>query len=203
VVVAGLSNAYSHYITTFEEYSIQRYEGASTLYGPNTLAGYQQEYSKLAAALAQGQPYPPGPTPPDLSGKTFSFMPPVFVDEPPYFGYFGEVDTDVQSSYHTGDTVEVVFWGANPRNDYRTQSTFLTVNQWVGNNWNIILNDGDFETKFEWQRSGLTASLITITWQIPPWTPSGIYRISTFGTSKDWLGNLTPYNGTSSSFSVL
>lgn len=33
VVVAGPSNTYSHYITTREEYSIQRYEGASTIYG--------------------------------------------------------------------------------------------------------------------------------------------------------------------------
>lgn len=34
VVIAGPANAYAHYITTPEEYSVQRYEGASTLYGP-------------------------------------------------------------------------------------------------------------------------------------------------------------------------
>ena len=34
VVVAGPANAYSHYIATPEEYSVQRYEGASTIYGP-------------------------------------------------------------------------------------------------------------------------------------------------------------------------
>lgn len=33
VVVAGPGNTYGHYITTKEEYSVQRYEGASTLYG--------------------------------------------------------------------------------------------------------------------------------------------------------------------------
>ncbi|KAJ7193999.1 Neutral/alkaline nonlysosomal ceramidase, partial [Mycena pura] len=33
VVVAGPANAYAHYITTREEYEVQRYEGASTLYG--------------------------------------------------------------------------------------------------------------------------------------------------------------------------
>ena len=31
---------------------VQRYEGASTVYGPYTLVAYQQEFSKLAAALA-------------------------------------------------------------------------------------------------------------------------------------------------------
>jgi neutral ceramidase len=32
VVIAGLANSYTHYVTTFEEYAGQRYEAASTLY---------------------------------------------------------------------------------------------------------------------------------------------------------------------------
>jgi neutral ceramidase len=42
VVIAGLSNTYSSYITTFEEYQMQRYEGASTIFGPHTLDAYIQ-----------------------------------------------------------------------------------------------------------------------------------------------------------------
>jgi len=34
VVIAGPANTYGHYVTTIEEYSVQRYEGASTLFGP-------------------------------------------------------------------------------------------------------------------------------------------------------------------------
>ncbi|KAG8888773.1 hypothetical protein FRC00_014667, partial [Tulasnella sp. 408] len=34
VVAVGPANTYAHYTTTREEYGIQRYEGASTLYGP-------------------------------------------------------------------------------------------------------------------------------------------------------------------------
>lgn len=63
VVIAGLSNEYTHYITTYEEYQVQRYEGASTLYGPHTLDAYLQEFSALATALASGSPVPPGPIP--------------------------------------------------------------------------------------------------------------------------------------------
>ena len=33
VVVAGPANVYGHYVTTREEYGIQRYEGASTIFG--------------------------------------------------------------------------------------------------------------------------------------------------------------------------
>jgi len=43
----------TNYIATPEEYSIQRYEGVSTIYGPYTLPAYIQEYNKLAVALAK------------------------------------------------------------------------------------------------------------------------------------------------------
>jgi len=42
VVLAGLTNTYSSYVTTFEEYAVQRYEGASTIFGPHTLDAYIQ-----------------------------------------------------------------------------------------------------------------------------------------------------------------
>lgn len=35
-VIGGPANSYTHYIATPEEYAIQRYEGASTLYGQFT-----------------------------------------------------------------------------------------------------------------------------------------------------------------------
>ncbi|GKT86160.1 neutral ceramidase precursor [Colletotrichum tofieldiae] len=40
VVLGGPANTYAHYIATPEEYAVQRYEGASTLFGPNTLPAY-------------------------------------------------------------------------------------------------------------------------------------------------------------------
>lgn len=53
VVIAGLSNVYSHYIATYEEYKKQRYEAASTIYGPHTLDAYLQHYPVLAAAIVE------------------------------------------------------------------------------------------------------------------------------------------------------
>ena len=52
-MIAGLSNTYADYIVTPEEYSVQRYEGGSTIYGPYTLPAYIQEFNKLAVALAK------------------------------------------------------------------------------------------------------------------------------------------------------
>jgi len=51
LALATYANDYSQYITTKEEYDMQHYEGASTLFGPYTLEAYQQEFKKLAKAL--------------------------------------------------------------------------------------------------------------------------------------------------------
>jgi len=203
IVIAGLSNAYSHYIATYEEYQYQRYEAASTLFGQHTLAAYQQLYSEIIVSMATGQPVPPGPTPPDLAGETPSFQPGVIVDGHPIFGSFGEVKHDVNATYSGGDTAYCVFWGANPRNDFRTQDTFLTVEQLQDDGtWMVILNDGDWETRYHWERYGIDESLITVTWLFPADQSSGSYRLRHFGNWKSLLGNISPYQGTSSTFAV-
>ena len=51
VLLAGLSNVYTHYITTYEEYQRQRYEAASTIFGPHTLRAYMQQYAFLTEKL--------------------------------------------------------------------------------------------------------------------------------------------------------
>lgn len=63
VALGKYANEYSPYITTPEEYGAQHYEGASTLFGPHTLAAYQQVAAQLARAIAQGKRSPPGPAP--------------------------------------------------------------------------------------------------------------------------------------------
>ena len=52
VGVSNYTNGYSGYVTTAEEYAAQHYEGASTLYGPNTLAAYELVVRGLATAVA-------------------------------------------------------------------------------------------------------------------------------------------------------
>ena len=69
VLIAGLSNAYAGYLSTREEYAKQDYEGASTHFGPWTLAAVQQEVDKLAVAMRTGATVAPGPTPRDLRNE--------------------------------------------------------------------------------------------------------------------------------------
>jgi neutral ceramidase len=54
VVVVGLTNEYLQYVATPEEYTLQFYEGASTLYGPNTTRMLRDHVQCLGRALVGG-----------------------------------------------------------------------------------------------------------------------------------------------------
>jgi neutral ceramidase len=74
-VIAGLSNTYADYTTTFEEYQGQRYEAASTIYGPHQLAAYTQEFQKIAVAMAKGINPRSGLIPQDFSAHIHNVIP--------------------------------------------------------------------------------------------------------------------------------
>ena len=54
-VVAGLANGYLQYVTTRREYEVQKYEGASTLYGPAMAEYFEQRFLLLARSMT-GEP---------------------------------------------------------------------------------------------------------------------------------------------------
>jgi neutral ceramidase len=52
-VVVSVSNGYTGYCTTPEEYGVQRYEGGHTLYGPNTNPFIVAQAAKLVGDMAR------------------------------------------------------------------------------------------------------------------------------------------------------
>ncbi|KAM7463996.1 hypothetical protein LguiA_032117 [Lonicera macranthoides] len=207
IVIAGLTNAYSQYVTTFEEYQVQRYEGASTLYGPHTLSAYIQEFKKLASSLITNQKVEPGPRPPDLLDQQISLLPPVILDTTPLGVSFGDVKTDIppNSTFKWGDIVKVIFWSACPRNDLLTGGTYALVEILQDNeNWVPAYDDDDFCLRFKWSRPAKLSprSYATIEWRVPELAVPGVYRISHFGASKDLFGSIRHFTGTSSAFVV-
>ncbi|KAL1307247.1 hypothetical protein HN51_049220 [Arachis hypogaea] len=207
VVIAGLTNTYSQYVTTFEEYEVQRYEGASTLFGPHTLSAYIQEFTKLANALISGQPVEPGPQPPDLLDKQISLLTPVVVDTTPLGSNFGDVISDVpkNATFKRGDMVSVTFWSACPRNDLMTEGTFSLVEFLQGKEtWVPTYDDDDFCLRFKWSRPSKLSSRskATIEWRIPQDVAPGVYRIKHFGAAKSLLGSIRHFTGSSSAFVV-
>ncbi|PTL80075.1 neutral/alkaline non-lysosomal ceramidase N-terminal domain-containing protein [Vitiosangium sp. GDMCC 1.1324] len=207
VVIAGLSNAYSGYVTTREEYARQEYEGASTHFGPWTLAALQQEFDMLARALREGTSLPPGPTPRDLCHQQSQLRPGVLFDDKPLWADFGDVFRDARASYARGETVRVTFWGGHPKNDLHIQGTYLRVQRRSGLLWEDVAYDWDWETKYTWRRAWclptLACSHVTVEWTIPQDARPGTYRILHEGDWKSgWDGRVRPYQGTSRTFTV-
>lgn len=206
VVFAGLSNIYTHYITTREEYGVQRYEGASTIYGPHTLEAYQKQYELLAENLVSHKSLPPGPAIPNLLSKQITFKAGVVYDGSPLGKSFGQVLSDVKDSYAKGEKVVVTFVSGHPRNNPMLESTYLTVEKLGddGHSWEVVATDANWETKFYWRRTAplFGQSQATVTWDIPDDAAPGTYRIRHFGHSKNLLQMVSPYEGSSSRFKV-
>ncbi len=207
VVIAGLSNAYAGYLVTREEYAKQDYEGASTHFGPWQLAAVQQEVTKLAAALRDGTPVAPGPTPRDLRNEQTTVQTGVVFDDKLLTVSFGSVVTNARAAYLRGETASVTYWGGHPKNNLRRQGSFLQVQRKSGTSWVTVANDWDWETKYKWARNNcvptLACSHVTVEWKIPADTVPGTYRIRHDGDWKSgWDGLIRPYTGYSREFTV-
>jgi neutral ceramidase len=207
VTIAGLGNSWNHYTTTYEEYQAQRYEAASTIYGPHTLSAYLQEFRRITNDLVTGAESASDPPPEDLTSKLIELNPGVIFDSHPLLHKYGAVRKDAQSAYKVGERVDVTFQSANPRNNLRTQDTFLTVERQDGDSWKRVATDGDWETYFRWKHTGIipeisAESTTTVTWQIPTDAQAGTYRICHFGDYKEVVGQVNSFSGCSSSFTV-
>lgn len=208
VILAGLSNAYSSYVATFEEYQIQRYEGASTIYGPHTLDAYLLKFSELAQHLVNGTTPEPGPDPPNLLNRQISLRPGVVFDTPPHSKHFGDCILQPEEEYKPGSTVVVRFISGHPRNDLMTEKSFLTVERLIdekNGTYQVISTDSSLDTKFFWKRTNIILghSEAIISWEIPLDTKPGLYRIRHFGASKNFLQSIKSYSGQTNLFKVI
>ncbi|KAH8802726.1 neutral/alkaline non-lysosomal ceramidase [Xylogone sp. PMI_703] len=206
VVLGGPANTYAHYVATEEEYGIQRYEGASTLYGPHELEGYiyvTTQNIKYLAPDSTTQP-PPGPSPPNNANSSLSFITPVVFDAAPIFQSFGQVSTQPKASYAPGDVVNVTFVGANPRNNLRQEGTFAAVEQQSGSTWTQVRSDWDWSLVYTWTRVStiLGTSSVVISWETESDVQPGTYRIRYYGDSKSISGKITAFQGVSNSFTI-
>ncbi|CAL8074457.1 unnamed protein product [Orchesella dallaii] len=193
VVIAGLSNVYTHYITTYEEYQKQRYEAASTIYGPHTLQAYLKQYDILAASMLDGTNLDPGTPPPDLSGNQFNLIGKISRDTTPFLKNFGDCLLEPLPIVNPNDTVVVKFAGGHPRHDSMREGTFLLVEKCEecgddtgSERWTTVATDADWSTKFHWSRPKFlsTESVIEISWKVPADALPGNYRIRHFGYHK-------------------
>ncbi|KAK4119295.1 Neutral/alkaline nonlysosomal ceramidase [Parathielavia appendiculata] len=209
VILGGPANTYAHYVTTPEEYAVQRYEGASTLYGQWELPAYINLTLRalpFLAPTASGSP-PPGPSPPDNRERSLSFITGVVQDNAPPGTSFGSVKTQPANSYSRGAIVTATFVGANPRNNLRLEGTFAAVEKLgsEGNTWTQVLSDADWRLVYSWKRANflLGYSEVTISWETDQQLDAaGTYRLKYYGDAKPLIGNIRAFTGTTNSFTL-
>jgi neutral ceramidase len=207
VVVAGLVNDFVHYLTTREEYATQQYEGASTVYGPWSLAAVKQETRRLALSLRDGGQPDAGPAYPRTTPvlRRVPYIP----FDPPGGTAFGEVVADAPPTVAPGEIVSAVFQAGHPRNNLMTQDSFVFAERLnADGEWEIVARDRDPELRFIWDPailpplpldSPLTGpSTAEAAWHIPRNTPEGTYRLRHQGEAVPG----GPYEGISSPFTV-
>ncbi|ORY61323.1 Neutral/alkaline nonlysosomal ceramidase [Pseudomassariella vexata] len=207
VVLGGPANTYAHYCATPEEYAIQRYEGASTLYGPWELPAYiNLTVSKLhyLSPTATGAP-PAGPSPPDNRETSLSFISGVVFDAAPLGSSFGDCKVQPNTTYARGAVVNATFVGANPRNNLRLEGTFAAVEKLVGTEWTEVRDDSDWFLVYTWTRTNtvLGYSDVVISWETESDAETGTYRIKYYGDRKALIGGgIAAFEGTSRSFTL-
>jgi neutral ceramidase len=210
ITIAGYANDYAGYVATREEYEVQHYEGAATLYGPWTQAGYQQEFARLAADLAAERPSATDQAPLDVRGTVRPTPLETAFDRAPSGGNFGDIVRDVESIYIRGARATASFWTGNPNNGYRADRRFAFVQRQDGGQWRDVAGDGDWEVKCRFAQGGeasnenanpvsVAAPLAkaptarvdaespyqaTIEWEIPEDAEPGTHRIVHRGTYK-------------------
>jgi neutral ceramidase len=209
VVLGGPGNTYCHYAVTPEEYTVQRYEGASTLHGPHTLDAYiNLTVSALPYLAPTSTTQPPkGPQPPDSRSQSTSFLTDVVFDVAPIGKKIGACTKQpAATSFKVGATVSATFQGASPRNNLRLEGTYAAVDQLVDGQWKRVRSDYDWFLVFEWTRTNVVLgwSDVRISWEtaddnVQP----GTYRLHYYGDLKAFgTGKVHAFEGVSNSFAI-
>ncbi|CAE7457739.1 Tars1 [Symbiodinium natans] len=199
VVINNCASGYAGYVSTIEEYQHQRYEGASTAYGPHTHGAMTSILKEMAKEMAEGKAYRWPGAPPSIptEAQLWEGQSDVVSDDPPIGGKFGDVKKDVLPwNYAPGSVAQATIWGAHPRNNLRRNSTFVSV--WRSEDgkapWKMVADDNDWELRFEWKRVGISASTVTITWEIPEDVKTAFYTLRYNGEAKH-LGKIISISG--------
>ena len=195
IVLSGLTNDFSGYITTPEEYSTQNYEGGHTLHGSQSLNALRQEYHTMSLVLKEGTSTKSVSTlqPLDLSDRVSS-LPIPFANE-----VSKEPKNVIKPNanvYRIGEEVNCRVESANPNVGFPTVKSYVWVEKLDGSTWKSVRSDADYDTKFIFQKSKLwsiTEASLDLIWETNLSAKFGEYRLVHEGIYLGKNGVKAPY----------
>jgi neutral ceramidase len=210
-IIAGLANDYTSYLATPEEYEMQHYEGASTLFGPRSVPVFSQLYKKMAEALKNNQKYPTEPVPDFSKGVWSAYVKPI-ADFKSVFEDWGEELERPDNVVRVGEVVSAKFRTGNPVHDLGTMKGLFEVQQKTYKRdgtlvWKTVARDWEPETRMKWKRA-TTFKCIECGESTLSWIPSdkfkyGEYRFWHRFGAKNLFGKVKFYETVSDDFTVV
>jgi neutral ceramidase len=174
VLVQGYANDYAGYVTTPEEYTAQRYEGGHTMFGRWELPAYLQEVTRLAGDLQAEKPSETSRRSPAKEQP----RPAKRRNDEPY--RCTGVVVQPRASYRSGGTVEADF--ALTGDGGPLLPSYLAVEGRDRDGWRTVVEDGDWSTTIEWQRTDGRTHAHAI-WRVPAGT-FGTFRLTYIDVDK-------------------
>ncbi|XP_055331007.1 neutral ceramidase-like [Paramacrobiotus metropolitanus] len=209
VEIAAISNGYSQYLTTREEYALQHYEGASTLFGPYQLEAVQQELARVADSIANpAHTLDIGASPYFFNiDDLLNFQTGVLLDDKPLLKPFGAVREEARTQYSVGQTASAAFYGGHPKNQFAQVESFCDVEQMQADGtFKRVMRDDHWDVRFKWSRTSIAYSNSQCEWYIRAGGEytTGVYRFKHYGFHKSgWTGTIRAYEGQSNTFLVV
>jgi neutral ceramidase len=152
---------------------------------------------KLAEAMRDKKPSPPGPTPPNLLATAEKKKLEYPTGSRPAFSThkFGDITAVPKPVYSRGQAVSATFIVADPFIDKKRAETFMSVLHNVGTaaapRWRQVYSDRDACTFIRWSRYILDSFHLAVTWEIPADAEPGQYKIRHRGYFKRSKGGST------------
>jgi neutral ceramidase len=202
VLINTVTNGYSHYTTTYEEYSNFRYEGASTIFGPYQSNAFIQELDKLAISISENKSIPLGVLPSKRSKwvEILRFQPKTYSES--FHKRYGKVKDQPKNSYFIGDIVIVSFYASHLNNNFENVDTYFKIQKFENGVWNLYKTDNSLDTTIRYKSNSiLKNSLVEIIWETKG-DSFGKYRIYFTGFHK-LIGKYIPYEGFSNEFHLI
>jgi neutral ceramidase len=182
VAVIPVVNGYLNYLATREEYQAQRYEGSSTIYGPNSAVAFQNQIVALASKLRAGDTSPAVQRDGVLTRSTLATR----VGWGAQDGPAAPPRSVTRSSCSNGRAV-VEWIDQWPGRVLRARYPLIEVQNWSAQGWRTIARDDDLDLEVTAVAPTSTGYGWTLTWrpyQMPP-------RVRILFTSRDTLPELS------------